>query len=129
MKNWSELSENERVDLEQRRLNGEFDRRRLIRFGYLSTSERRRLREKYHNLSDRFEPENDLDDGERLGRILVIYILGFLSGAGFNIGEKTILEGIIAAIVYFAIVVFVLRAVHTERDERNRLYDEWRYEE
>jgi hypothetical protein len=45
MKTRSELTEQERMDLEQRRFNGEFDRRRLIRFGYLSVAERRRLRE------------------------------------------------------------------------------------
>jgi hypothetical protein len=40
MKTWSDLTEQEKIDLEQRRLNGEFDRRRLIRFGYLSITEK-----------------------------------------------------------------------------------------
>jgi hypothetical protein len=43
----TKLTEREQLELQERRLDGEFDRRHLIRFGYLSVAERRRLREVY----------------------------------------------------------------------------------
>jgi hypothetical protein len=52
MKNETKLTEEQQLELQERRLNGEFDRRRLIRFGYLSVAERRRLREVYPDLDE-----------------------------------------------------------------------------
>jgi len=128
MKTWSELTEQERMDLEQRRLNGDFDRRRLIRFGYLSVSERRRLREKYWDLDERFEPEDSGDGGMRYAaRIFIVYFLAFVVGAG-NIEQVSIIQGLLAAVVYCAITAVALRDFQKTKDERNRLYPEWRHD-
>jgi hypothetical protein len=126
MRTWSELTEQERSDLEQRRLNGDFHRRRLIRFGYLSVPERRQLREKYWDLDDRFEPEDSGDGGTRYAaRIFIVYFLGFVVGAG-DIGQVSIFQGLLAVAVYCAIAAVALRDFHKTKDERYRLYPEWR---
>src|SRR4029453_17533679 len=78
----TKLTEREQLELQERRLDGEFDRRRLIRFGYLSVAERRRLREVYPDLDERFEPEANSSAFERALKIFIVYILGFMLGAG-----------------------------------------------
>jgi len=125
MKTWSDLTEQEKIDLEQRRLNGEFDRRRLIRFGYLSITERRRLRELYPNLDERFEAEDNRPALERTLRIFIVYILGFMFGAG-NPESVTLVHWAIAIILYWVFALLELRSRERIQGNRNELYWEWR---
>jgi hypothetical protein len=125
MKAWSELTEQEKIDLEQRRFNGEFDRRRLIRFGYLSIAERRRLRELYPNLDERFEPEANSSAFERALKIFIVYILGFMLGAG-NPESVTLVHWSIAIILYWVFALLQLRSRDRILGNRNELYWEWR---
>lgn len=128
MKNEAKLTEEQQLELQERRLNGEFDRRRLIRFGYLSVAERRRLREVYIDLNERFEPEDSGDSGTRYAaRIFIVYFLGFVVGAG-DIEQVSIIQVLLAAVVYCAITAVALRDFQKTKDERNRLYPEWRHD-
>ncbi len=127
MKPWSELTQEEKADLEQRHLRGEFDRRRLIRFGYLSAQERIKLREKYHNLDDRFEPDAHFS-GEIVVGVFVVFMLGFLVGIIFG-KEAGVIGCILAAVLYWLCAAIVLRCIDKARDERARLYDEWRHDD
>ena len=127
MKAWSELTEQEKIDLEQRRFNGEFDRRRLIRFGYLSIAERRRLRETYHDLDERFEPETDWFPLPLAKAFVIfsIYIIGVMIGAG-SPESVTLIQWAIAIVLYWVIAGFQLRSSERIQGERNELYWEWR---
>ena len=125
MKAWSELTEQEKIDLEQRRLDGEFDRRRLIRFGYLSISERRRLREVYPNLDARFEPETNSLVLEPAFKIFIVYMLGFMLGAG-NPESVTLVHWAIAIILYWVFAILDLRFRERIRGDRTERYWEWR---
>jgi hypothetical protein len=127
MKPWSQLTQEEKADLEQRHLRGEFDRRRLIRFGYLSAQERNKLREKYHNLDDRFEPDSRHIPEEVAVGVFVVFMFGFLLGT-ISGKEVTVIECILVAVLYWLCAAIVLRGIHKARDERARLYDEWRHD-
>jgi hypothetical protein len=125
MKTWSELTEQERMDLEERRLNGEFDRRRLIRFGYLSVAERRRLREEYPDLDERFEPESNRLPLERYAGIFIVYILGFILGAG-DPERVGLIHWAIAIVLFWVFAFFQLRSEDRIKSDRTELYWEWR---
>jgi hypothetical protein len=128
MKTWSELTEQERADLQQRRLNGEFDRYRLIRFGYLSLSERRRLRELYPDLDERFEPETDKVPGERAFKIFIVYVIGLMLGAISASGSEAIglISVVMAIFLYWVAAILVHRFTERVQGDRNELYWEWR---
>jgi hypothetical protein len=125
MKNEAELTEQQQLELQECRLNGEFDRRRLIRFGYLSVAERRRLREVYPDLEERFEPETDRLPLEKAFGIFIVYMIGFMIGAG-NPENVTLIRWAIAIVLYWVFAVFQLRSWERIQGERNELYCEWR---
>ena len=111
MKKETKLTEREQIELQERRLNGEFDRRRLIRFGYLSVAERKRLRETYHDLDERFEPETDrfpLPLAKAFG-IFSVFIIGVMIGAG-SPESVTLIQWSIAIVLYWVIAGFQLRS-------------------
>jgi hypothetical protein len=127
MKKETKLTEREQIELQERRLNGEFDRRRLIRVGYLSVAERKRLRETYHDLDERFEPETDrfpLPLAKAFG-IFSVFIIGVMIGAG-SPESVTLIQWSIAIVLYWVIAGFQLRSWERIQGERNELYWEWR---
>lgn len=128
MKNFNPSSETlvrERHTFEDKMAGGEYDRRRLIRFGYLSEAERRRLIATYPDLQNRFEPEPDFD--EDLHHALYIYIAlmfgmalayGHFGLEGF-IGWRALLPYITTSIMYWGIAGWVLRTDEERRGKEN----------
>ena len=126
MKKETKLTEREQIELQERRLNGEFDRRRLIRFGYLSVAERRRLRETYHDLNERFEPETLLSwPILKALNIFVVYMIGFMFGAVAS-ERVTLIEWVVAIGLYWMIALLVVRGQERTEGDRTELYWEWR---
>jgi hypothetical protein len=69
-----------------------------------------------------FESEDSGDGGTRYAaRIFIVYFLGFIVGAG-DIEQVSIIQGLLAAVVYYAIAALALRDFQKPKDERNRLY-------
>lgn len=129
-KSWAETSESEKERLHEHWLNGDFRRDRLIRFGYLSVAERRRLREKYGDLDERFEPEGSY--GDQLAAPVGIFF-AFLFGASIsNLGSPErvdVAEMVVIfllSIVYWVIVFRVLKDREMGEQERTERYWEWR---
>jgi hypothetical protein len=125
MEKETKLKEREQLELQQRRLDGEFDRRRLIRFGYLSVAERRRLRETYHDLDERFEPETHSWPLQKAFNIFVVYMIGFMGGAVAS-ERVTLIECVVAIGVYWIIALLVVRGHERIEGDRTELYWEWR---
>lgn len=132
-KPWNEMSTEDREILEDRRAAGENDRGRLIRFGYLSEEERRRLIASYGDLQDRFEPRVDpWDPYKQAFYIYFALIFGMALGAGHFvddgrfIGWHAVWEYVLTTAVYWGIVVWILKGIEKARQERNVLYWEWR---
>jgi len=123
----SELSEEERHRLQERHLNGEFHKHELIRFGYLSVPERRRLREQYPDLDKRFEPSrNFITRTEHAAGIFIVVLIGFMWGAGSSLEEMSPIRWIIPIVGYWAVAFWLLRKGEKSEEERNRLYPEWK---
>lgn len=127
MKKETKLTEREQLELQERRLDGEFDRRRLIRFGYLSVAERRRLRETYYDLNERFEPETHSWQVEKALTIFVVYMTGFMFGAA---GDENVWGMVIKCVVaiglYWIIALLVERGQERIEGDRTEQYWEWR---
>jgi hypothetical protein len=128
MKPSSELAEEKMMALDQKKFNGELDRRRLIRFGYLGVSERRRLRELYPDLDERFEPETEKVPGEKAFKIFIVYLIGLMLGAISASGSEAIglLSVVMAIFLYWVAAILVHRFTERVLGDRNELYWEWR---
>jgi hypothetical protein len=125
-KSWAEMSEKER--LHEQWLNGDFDKYRLIRFGYLSVVERRRLQEKYGDLDQRFEPEPSTGPLAASVGIFVVLLLGiFIGGLGFEESTWEVwVKIILGSILYWVLASCALKDRERGEQERTERYWEWR---
>lgn len=126
---WDKLSEDERREANERSRSGEYIRHKLIRFGYLSEAERRRLIEKYGDLEERFE--RGLEDHETRLQIAVlaffVYLVGIMIGTSLAESGWAALVGlVIAIIIYWALVFWYLNASDKVDKERNERFSGWR---
>jgi hypothetical protein len=129
--NWDKLSEDERREANERHRSGEYIRHKLIRFGYLSVVERRRLIEEYGDLEERFE--RGLDWETRLQIVLIAgcaYVIGLLCGMSlFEPGQSgwaDLFGFAIAIITFCALALGYLYASSKDEKERNERFSEWR---
>lgn len=121
-KSWIEMSPEERQVLEDKAAGGEFLRHELIRFGYLSEEERRRLIATYSDLRERFDrAPSGLDKYKQAGWIFVAFIMGISVG-----GVSSMWHYIIGTTLYWGIALWVLRAMDKEEQARTERYWEWR---
>ena len=108
-----------------------FDKSRLLRFGYLSVEERRRLRRKYPDLEARFEPDsifNSVDGYEYAILVFFIFMFGFFLGAG-DPGRVSIMHWVVAVVAgvgYWVLALNWLGGIEKKERERHLLYQEWR---
>jgi hypothetical protein len=121
--NWDKLSEEKPWE--------RYIRYKLIRFGYLSLAERRRLIETYGNLEERFE--RGLDWETRVQIVVwagFAYVMGLLGGMSlFEPGQSgwADLYGFaIAIIIYGALALWYLHASNKDEKKRNERFSEWR---
>jgi hypothetical protein len=121
-KSWIDMSPEERQVLEDEAAAGEFLRGDLIRFGYVSEEERRRLIATYSDLRERFDRRPSfLDKYKQAGFIFIALIMGIGMGGGASMWHY-----IIGTTVYWGIALWVLRALEREEQARTECYWEWR---
>lgn len=102
--------------------SGESLRGELIRFGYLSEEERRRLIAIYSDLRDRFDRvPSGLDKYKQAGWIFVAFIMGISLGGGSSIWHY-----MVGTTVYWGIALWILRAMNRQEEMRTERYWEWR---
>jgi hypothetical protein len=116
------MSTEERQAIEDQFAAGEYFRSQIIRFGYLSEKERRRLIVTYPDLGQRFEqPHTLIDNYGQAGLFYLAFIVGVMCG-----GASSDWSLVIASIVYWALAAWILSGKEKERRERTALYWEWR---
>lgn len=101
---------------------GECHRREIIRFGYLSEDERRRLIATYPDLNLRFEKEWTIRDYPAQAMWL---FFTFTMGMAFG-GATSVWSYIIGTIVYWLIALWFLRRLNKFEQDRIVDYWEWR---
>src|SRR5215475_8791749 len=108
--NWDKLSEDERREITERHRSGEYIRHKLIRFGYLSLAERRRLIETYGDLDERFERGLNYETRLQIAvLVFFVYLAGIMIGTGLaEPGWVALLGLVIAIIIYWALVFWYL---------------------
>jgi hypothetical protein len=124
----TETSESEKERLYEQWLNEDFRRDRLIRLGYLSVAERQRLREKYGDLDQRFEPEPEINITTAV-KIFLVFVLGMaigLAGIGIEGPWEVWVKIILGSFAYFGMIFPVFKDRERAEQQRTTRYWEWR---